>query len=473
VNGGAVNDRTAGDVPTGPVPAGGGPASSGTADGGAADGGTADGGGPVREGAPGEGTPGGGAADGGAAGNSAPGEGTLGERAADVRAASDRSAHDAGRSGGRWHRARELPTRIAAAILGAAQVSYAVAALVTSAGADTTVARRTAGVLLCLVAAALQVPHSARSTRLYRERWGVASLAAQTAAAWGVVACCGRTDLAVMIYPAASALLILPGAWAWSAFAAEPVGATAYAALVHAGAGETLYCFCYTFLTGLTFFGLTRLPEAAVALRDTHDDLAWIAVGQERLRFARDLHDLLGYGLSAITLKGELTARLVERDPARARAELDEILEISRQALADVRTVAGGYRDMALADEVASARSVLSAAGIEARIRADAQPAPGLADTVMATVLREGVTNLLRHSRARGCEISTVAENGVFRLTLINDGAPARLSPRDGNGGLDNLAARTAAIGGKLTTRHTRDGTFLLTAEAPLVTEGD
>jgi two-component system sensor histidine kinase DesK len=364
---------------------------------------------------------------------------------------------------GRWHRARELPTRIAAGILAVAQASYAVAALVTSAGADTTVARRTAGVLLCLVAAALQVPHSARSTRLYRERWGVLSLAAQTAAAWGVVACCGRTDLAVMIYPAASALLILPGAWAWTAFAAEPVGATAYAALVHAGAGETLYCFCYTLLTGLTFFGLTRLPEAAVALRDTHDDLAWIAVGQERLRFARDLHDLLGYGLSAITLKGELTARLVER----------EILEISRQALADVRTVAGGYRDMALADEVASARSVLTAAGIEARVHAEAQPAPGLADTVMATVLREGVTNLLRHSRARGCEINTVAENGVFRLTLVNDGAPAHLSPRDGNGGLDNLAARTAAIGGKLTTRHTSDGTFRLTAEAPLVTEGD
>jgi two-component system, NarL family, sensor histidine kinase DesK len=124
------------------------------------------------------------------------------------------------------------------------------------------------------------------------------------------------------------------------------------------------YAALTTAVTGLAVYGLTRLSTLVVELHEARTELAQMAVTQERLRFARDLHDLLGYSLSAITLKSELTHRLVTKDPAKAQDELVEILDISRKALGDVRSVASGYRELSLENESESARTLLLAADV-------------------------------------------------------------------------------------------------------------
>jgi two-component system sensor histidine kinase DesK len=185
------------------------------------------------------------------------------------------------------------------------------------------------------------------------------------------------------------------------------------------------------------------------------------------MRFARDLHDLLGYSLSAITLKAELTRRLVGSNPARARDEIAEVIDIARQALADVRDVSGGYRNMSLAKEASSVTSLLSAAGIDVRVEVDHGALGEHIDTVLATVLREAVTNMLRHSTTQRCRIQASQAGETVRLEVINDGVPRSARSHRPGGGLENLNARVRAAGGSLTVRTTPEGTFELVAEAP------
>nr|WP_237330767.1 histidine kinase [Streptomyces sp. BA2] len=202
-----------------------------------------------------------------------------------------------------------------------------------------------------------------------------------------------------------------------------------------------------------------------------------MAVAGERLRLARDLHDLLGYSISAIVLKSELLQRLIRAQHPRADQEVEEVLAISRQALSDVRRVARSYRDMSLVSEVSSAQSVLDAAEVEVEVVL----APAIeeisshAGTALATVLREGVTNLLRHSKASRCGITAVVDDGTARLTLINDGVVDDYhdpSPDSGNG-LGNLKQRLDEIGGRLITEREKEtppdcgGWFRLVAEVP------
>ena len=121
----------------------------------------------------------------------------------------------------------------------------------------------------------------------------------------------------------------------------------------------------------MTAFG--RLARANRELRTTREELARLAVSEERLRIARDLHDLLGHSLSVIAIKTELARRLLERDPDRAAAELDDIQAVTREALAEVREAVQGYRRLALADALDGARKALTAAGHRLRARRDAR----------------------------------------------------------------------------------------------------
>jgi two-component system, NarL family, sensor histidine kinase DesK len=184
------------------------------------------------------------------------------------------------------------------------------------------------------------------------------------------------------------------------------------------------------------------------------------------VRFARDLHDLLGYSLSAITLKAELARRLVPVNPGRSRDEIAELLDIARQALADVRTVSSGYRNISLSKEAASVASLLTTAGIDARVEINCGPLDERVDTVLATVVRESVTNMLRHSQARTCSIEARQAGEVIVLRMLNDGVPRSSATGRRGGGLENLAARLEAIGGQLTVTI-RDGQFDLLAETP------
>ncbi|MEU0482842.1 histidine kinase [Streptosporangium sp. NPDC006013] len=205
-------------------------------------------------------------------------------------------------------------------------------------------------------------------------------------------------------------------------------------------------------------YALCRLPVTAAQLEQARRELTRMSVVRERLRIARDVHDLLGFQLSAIVVKGELAVRLADADPGAARAHLAELVTVAEQALSSVRSITEEEAGLAFGEEVQTARSMLSAAGIDARVRLDATPVGSLG----AIVLREAVTNVVRHSGARVCEIETSLEAGVVWLRVSNDGALPETRGRAGSG-LVNLAARTEEVGGSLAVR--RDGDrFTLTA---------
>jgi two-component system sensor histidine kinase DesK len=219
-------------------------------------------------------------------------------------------------------------------------------------------------------------------------------------------------------------------------------------------------------------FGLARLSLSISYLQETRTELAQLAVIRERMRFARDLHDLLGYSLSAITLKAEFTRRMVSsNNPERARDELAELLDIARQALADVRLVASGYRNMSLSKEATEVASLLSTAGISVRIEINCGPLDEDVDTALATVLREAITNMLRHSSAQNCTILSNMADGLVSLQVTNDGVPMSAGSHREGGGLQNLALRMDAVGGKLNVKR-YDDRFEVLATAPLPTLG-
>ncbi|MFI8852391.1 sensor histidine kinase [Streptomyces sp. NPDC053499] len=275
---------------------------------------------------------------------------------------------------------------------------------------------------------------------------------------------------------AGSLLLTLRAPWSWLGMA----GCLASVVLVTSLSGwpalEVAYNAVSTLTTCAVVYGLTKLAEIVIQLRAAQQEIARLAVEEERLRFARDLHDLLGYSLSAITLRSELAHRLVDADPPRAKDEVTHVLEISRQALADVRAVARSYRNISLPAEISSAVSVFEAAGIEAEVDTTLENIPDSVGTVLATVLREGVTNLLRHSKVRRCQITVCGDADCAVLRLVNDGVQPLLDPQDpttprpdsdGGSGIGNLAARVAAIGGSLEADVREDGCFHLEARIP------
>jgi two-component system, NarL family, sensor histidine kinase DesK len=334
-------------------------------------------------------------------------------------------------------------------------------------------ARLKAAALAAIVAiAALQMYHSLAA----RPRAWRATLPAQALLPFTDYV--NLTLLGLPGFPAGSALLLLRGWRAWVAFALiTPSMAVFY--WMTMGPGDVdgvLYLIGVSASTGLAVYGLSRLRDLAEELESTRREIARTAVERERLRVAQDTHDLLGLGLSAVALKCDLGVRLIGRDDARANRELQALVRLAAQARADVRAVTTGEHELSLHTELAAAREVLATAGVHVDVEAETaeagpEPLPAEIDRVLATVLREAVTNVLRHAEATRCEVAlTRAEPGV-RLTVANDGAvpdggrgPDR---RVGGHGLANLAARAAALGGRLTV-HTEDGRFELTVEIPL-----
>ncbi|MFI2425089.1 sensor histidine kinase [Streptomyces sp. NPDC018955] len=321
----------------------------------------------------------------------------------------------------------------------------------------------------------LQLMHTAYRLRRFRERWGKWSLALQALLTYLPLFALGFGWGGMAGFLGASVLLVLRPAVAWPLFGLVVAAACGTGPLLGMDPVDSVYIAVSTTLTALIVYGLSKLSQLVLEVQEAQQDFARLAVTQERLRFARDLHDLLGYSLSAITLKSELACRLVGGHPDRALDELTGILEISRQALSDVRTVARGYREMSLAAEAVSAGSVLEAAGIQVTTELRGEPPEGEIDTIMATVLREAITNLLRHSKAENCRIeswTTASEELV--LVISNDGAQRGTSGRwdlsaapDGSG-LENLQYRLTSIGGRLSSGVDETGRFVLRAEAPL-----
>jgi len=241
-------------------------------------------------------------------------------------------------------------------------------------------------------------------------------------------------------------------------------------------------------------YSAARRAETLDVLRRTRAELVRAAADEERLRIARDLHDLLGHSLSLITLKAELAGRLVATDPDRAAREIGDLESVARHSLSDVRAAVAGYRQPDLAGELAAARQLLDAAGIAAEIvPADAGPLPQEVDSVLAWAVREGATNVVRHSRATRASI-TISVTAAAAGAEIRDNGPAaaaagpRLSPAAATrspgqdrlpglarsqpelagSGLAGLAERVRALGGQVAAGAADGRGFLLRVTVPL-----
>ncbi|MFI6322166.1 sensor histidine kinase [Nonomuraea sp. NPDC050556] len=192
----------------------------------------------------------------------------------------------------------------------------------------------------------------------------------------------------------------------------------------------------------------------------SRDAKARLAVSEERLRFARDLHDLLGHSLSVITLKSELAAKLAERDAGRAAEEIAQVRTLAADARLEVDAAVQGYRQLDLDAELAGVRAALEAAGATCVVEASAADLSPAARALLAWVVREGATNVLKHSTAKRCVITL--REGV--LEMRNDGLPAWPSADDSGTGLRGLSERLAAAGGSLSAAPTDAGEFVLRA---------
>ncbi len=223
---------------------------------------------------------------------------------------------------------------------------------------------------------------------------------------------------------------------------------------------------------GLDMVGFVRLSDALRELQRTREALARQAVTEERLRMARDLHDLLGHTLSLITLKSELAGRLVEKDPQKALQEIREVEQVARQALREVREAASGYRQPSLPGELEGARQMLEAAGIACRIDNEAGALPPNVEAVLAWVVREGVTNVIRHSRAQQCSIQMNTTSTDVQVEISNDGYLQEDQPITQTGsGLSGLTERVRDFGGAVEAHPQPVGNrpgFLLKVKIPI-----
>jgi len=296
---------------------------------------------------------------------------------------------------------------------------------------------------------------------------GHLALVGQMALTFGPVLLFRHPWIAVPGLLAGSVLLVLPAFSGRVAYAIVVAAAGAAQAVAGGDATAVLFGLVAAAMTGLVVHGLPWLAVLATRLDESRAELEWCAVADERVRVSRDLHDLLGYGLSAIKLKSELVHRMLPEHPARARESVAEILDITRHALVDVRSVALGYRVLSVRETINSAEAVLTSADIKVCTAMDDRPVPEPAATVLATLVREGVTNVLRHSKAENCEITVGRHGHQVLLDIVNDGASGTTRDRSGSG-VRNMTERVHEIGGVFTAGRLADGRFHLHASIPL-----
>ena len=224
---------------------------------------------------------------------------------------------------------------------------------------------------------------------------------------------------------------------------------------------------------GIGMMVVSRLVVTVRELHEARQEIARLAVSEERLRFARDLHDLLGHSLSSITLKSELAGRLLADggEGAVAAKEVRDIQAIARGALREVREAVSGYRSPSLEEELAGAREMLEAAGISCRVHNGVGALPTDIRAILTSTVREGVTNVVRHSRAKRCEIRLSQNGDTIRAEVRDDGrgpGPNGAGSGAGGNGLAGLAERVEASGGHFGTGPLPDGGFRLRADLPL-----
>jgi two-component system sensor histidine kinase DesK len=331
-------------------------------------------------------------------------------------------------------------------------------------------------VLSGVLVLALQLRHSLAMARGERPRAGIWTLLALAVLAYAPLHWLGLNWISVQEVLIASVPMVL-GRWLAAAAIAGPCAYIAWELArvfpAHPGpatGADYLYWITYYAATfavlPAALYASARLVRVAGELRGTRTALADAAVGRERLRVSRDLHDLLGHNLSAISLKGDLAIRLLRRDSRAAVAEISALTDAARQALAGLRAVTTGGPEITLAGELASARALLAAAGVTVQVRGDIAAIPPASAGILAWAVREGATNILRHATAATADITLHRRDGLARLEMVNDGA--RPPAMSGGHGLSGLAARIEEASGNLSHEWLSDDRFQLTAQVPV-----
>lgn len=287
----------------------------------------------------------------------------------------------------------------------------------------------------------------------------------------------GREWLVLFVYVSVASGAALPLRLARFTIPAVSALLTGIALAVPGGEAYLASLLLPALLGGFSMTGVRELIRTTKELREARATVAQLAANEERLRLARDLHDLLGHSLSLITLKSELAGRMLPDHPDKAAQQVADIEQVSRQALVDVREAVTGYRRPRLGAELAGARDALTAVSITFELPAD----PDLTDasedseSALAWALREAVTNVVRHSGAHRCTVDLVRrqtlDGPMLELTVDDDGTGAPGGPADATGdapgsGLAGLTERLEKVGGTLEAGRSRHG-FRLVARAP------
>ncbi|WP_078621850.1 sensor histidine kinase [Streptomyces sp. NRRL S-244] len=311
---------------------------------------------------------------------------------------------------------------------------------------------------------------TARQTQVRRVLLSVAVLSAQATI---LSLALGREWLVLFVYVAIASGAALPGEI--SRFTVP--GATVLLALtafaVPGGDEYLAGLLIPALMGGFAMVGIRAMIRTTMELREARATVAQLAANEERLRMARDLHDLLGHSLSLITLKSELAGRMLPEHPEQAARQVADIEQVSRQALVDVREAVSGYRRPTLPGELAGARTALAAAGVVADLPAEpvepVEDLPEEVESALAWSLREAVTNVVRHSGAQRCtvrlETRQTLAGRVVELSVADDGGGG---PAQAGNGLTGLTERLEAVGGTLSAGQTGKKGFRLLARIPL-----
>ena len=265
------------------------------------------------------------------------------------------------------------------------------------------------------------------------------------------VACVGEPGLACTVYISVACVMVFPFRVAALIAIGLVLGTIALGAREEWGSqvGTAFGIMA----ASVAVFGLRAVMTRNIDLVNAQLENARLAVDNERTRFARDLHDILGHSLTVITVKAELAQKLLDVDVERARAEIADLERLSRDALTDVRRAVEGYREITLPGELVRARVALRAAEIEAELPNSTDDVPSELRELFAWTVREGVTNVIRHSRARHCEVRLTPTSAEVR----DDGAAAP-SPRGHGSGLAGLRERASDLGATVVTTELSPG---------------
>jgi two-component system sensor histidine kinase DesK len=272
--------------------------------------------------------------------------------------------------------------------------------------------------------------------------WLLALAAAETAVI-------GESGLSALVFVAAAMMVTLPASVAVAGVATMATVGTVLPLAVrpwhYHGADWSVGVSIA--LASVAVYAYTRLIRANGELAAAREQVAALAAERERNRIARDLHDLLGHSLTTVTVKAELARRLVDSDPARAKQEMADVEKLARESLADTRNAVAGYREVRLATELATAKEVLAAAGIQAELPGVVDDVPAELAGLFGWVVREGVTNVVRHSGAQRVRITL----GARSIEIADDGRGWDGTDAGSHGhGLAGLRERVVAAGGRL-----------------------